>query len=89
MQVLRALSHRPSLHQFTIRYTFVSQHKMSTSAALYTSASLKAANAPTFGTLQGKVDSGLLQSLNDMGFDFMTPVQAKVMSGLPTMNSDW
>lgn len=62
---------------------------MSTSAALYTSETLRAANAPSFSTLQGKVDPALLQALQEMKFDYMTPVQAKVLSDLPRMNSDW
>ena len=62
---------------------------MSTSAAMYTSESLKAANAPTFSTLKGELDPGLLQSLQEMKFDYMTPVQSKVMTEMPTMNSDW
>lgn len=63
--------------------------KMSTSGALYTSASLKAANAPSYSTLEGKLDPQLLQALKEMKFDFMTPVQEKVMGGMPSLSSDW
>ena len=80
-----------------IRSPFVSSHKlfwpsiarMSTSAALYTSESLKAANAPPYSSMEGKLDPMLLQALKDMKFDFMTPVQSKVLGGLPSFQSDW
>ncbi len=63
---------------------------MSSSSALYSSASLKAANAQPYSSLKGKLDPALLEALKDvMGFDFMTPVQSKVLSGLPTLKSDW
>lgn len=62
---------------------------MSTSGALYTSASLKAANALPYSSMEGKLDPMLLQALTDMKFDFMTPVQSKVLGGLPSLNSDW
>lgn len=62
---------------------------MSTSSALYTSESLKANDAPTYASLKGKVNPGLLQSLQEMKYEFMTPVQSKVMAELPTMQSDW
>ena len=76
---------------------FVSSHKlyftstltMSTTAALYTSESLKAANAQPYSSMEGKLDPMLLQALKDMKFDFMTPVQSKVLSGLPSLKSDW
>ena len=48
-----------------------------------------ASNAMAFDTLQGKVDSALLAAIKDMKFENMSPVQEKVMSGLPTMDSDW
>ena len=62
---------------------------MSTSAALYTSESLKAANALPYSSMEGKLDPLLLQALKDMKFDFMTPVQSKVLAGLPSLKSDW
>ena len=62
---------------------------MSTSAALYTSESLKAANALPYSSMEGKLDPTLLQALKDMKFDFMTPVQSKVLCGLPSLKSDW
>lgn len=79
------------------RTTFITSHKlflpstykMSTSAALYTSESLKAANALPYSSMEGKLDPLLLQALKDMKFDFMTPVQSKVLAGLPTFKSDW
>ena len=72
-----------------IKFLLPSAYKMSTSAALYTSESLKAANALPYSSLEGKLDPMLLQALKDMNFDFMTPVQSKVMTGLPSLKSDW
>ena len=62
---------------------------MSTTSALYTSASLKAANAPAFSTMRGKLDPALLLALKEINYDFMTPVQEQVLNGLPSMKSDW
>lgn len=84
--VIRKSSSLPP--QFS-RFIFPSALKMSTSAALYTSETLKAANAPSFGTMHGRLDPELLHALREMKFDFMTPVQEKVMNELPTLRSDW
>lgn len=62
---------------------------MSTTGALHGNTSLMAAKAPTFNSMRGKLDSALLQALRDMKFEYMTPVQEKVVSGLPTSHSDW
>lgn len=62
---------------------------MSTSAALYSSASLKAANAQPYSVMEGKLDPMLLQAIRDMNFEFMTPVQSQVLTGLPSLKSDW
>jgi len=61
---------------------------MSTSGALYSSASLKAANAPAYSSMAGKLDPLLLEALKDMNFEYMTPVQSKVLCGLPSLKSD-
>lgn len=61
---------------------------MSTSGALYSSASLKADNAQPYSVMEGKLDPMLLQALKDMAFDFMTPVQSQVLAGLPSLKSD-
>ena len=79
---------RTSFHPPT-KFLLPSAYKMSTSAALYTSESLKAANALPYSSLEGKLDPLLLQALKDMNFDFMTPVQSKVLTGLPSLKSDW
>lgn len=69
---------------------WTSTANMSSSSALFSSASLKAANAQPYSSMKGKLDPVLLEALKDvMGFDFMTPVQSKVLSGLPTLRSDW
>lgn len=61
---------------------------MSTSGALYSSASLKAANAQPYSSMEGTLDPMLLLALKDMKFEFMTPVQSKVLGGLPSLQSD-
>ena len=66
-----------------------SAFKMSTTSAVYSSASLEAANAQPFSTMDGKLDPKLLEALKEMNFEFMTPVQSKVLQGLPSMKSDW
>lgn len=62
---------------------------MSTSGALYSSASLKAANAQPYSVMNDKLDPMLLQALRDMEFEYMTPVQNQVLAGLPSLKSDW
>ena len=90
MVLLWGSARSPTFYQHPLlRATPSSVRKMSASAALYTSESLKASNAPTFSILKGKLDPGLLQSLQEMNFDFMTPVQSKVMKEMPTMHADW
>ncbi len=90
MLAFRSVTRKPSLiHQHVLNLSKASTFKMSTSAALYTSETLKAASAPPFGTLQGKLDPALLQALRELKFDFMTPVQEKVMNELPGLDSDW
>lgn len=69
--------------------SLIIKSNMSTSAALYSSASLKAANAQPYSVMEGKLDPMLLQALKDMKFDFMTPVQSQVLTGLPSLKSDW
>ena len=71
------------------KFLLPSAYKMSTSAALYPSETLKAANALPYSSMEGKLDPLLLQALKDMNFDFMTPVQSKVLTGLPSLKSDW
>lgn len=72
------------------RIYWISAANMSRSSALFSNAELKAANAQPYSSMEGKLDPVLLDALKDvMGFDFMTPVQSKVLSGLPTLRSDW
>lgn len=61
---------------------------MSTSGALYSSATLKAANAQPYSSMKGILDPMLLMALKDMDFEYMTPVQSKVLGGLPSLQSD-
>lgn len=41
-----------------------------------------------YSTMAGKLDSSLLQSLNSMGYNLMTPVQERVLTELPNWRSD-
>lgn len=56
--------------------------------AVYSTASLRESNAQTFQSMAGKLDSSLLHGLDSMGYQFMTPVQQKVLGELPTFRSD-
>ncbi len=67
----------------------ISLMTMSNPQALYTTSSLKAANAQLFSSMQGKLDPSLLEGLDAMGFEYMTPVQKKVLGGLPSLKGDW
>ena len=62
---------------------------LSHSAMLQTATSPMASEATTFGSLQGRLDPRLLHALQAMKYEYMSPVQAKVMSDLPKVNSDW
>ena len=74
------LSRLPIVPIFTI--------KMPSSSALHSSASLKAANAKPYAIMKDKLDPMLLLALQDMGFQYMTPVQSKVLDRLPSLRSD-
>lgn len=87
MNIVRKITRVASFHFLHPSSTLTS--KMSTSGALYSSASLKAANAQPYSVMEGKLDPMLLQALKDMKFDFMTPVQSQVLAGLPSLKSDW
>ncbi|MCJ1247490.1 hypothetical protein MMC30_004704 [Trapelia coarctata] len=56
--------------------------------AVYSSASLKESNARLFNSMVGKIHPELLQGLEAMGFEYMTPVQSKVLTELPSFKSD-
>ena len=87
MYLARSIARTSSI--LSSKFLLPSTYKMSTSAALYTSESLKGANALPYSSMEGKLDPLLLQALKDMNFDFMTPVQSKVLTGLPSLKSDW
>ncbi|KAF2474036.1 DEAD-domain-containing protein [Lindgomyces ingoldianus] len=44
--------------------------------------------ARPYATLAGTLDKALLEGLTKMGFEYMTPVQQKVLTELPTLSSD-
>ncbi|KAI9724547.1 MAG: hypothetical protein M1812_000615 [Candelaria pacifica] len=56
--------------------------------AVYSTETLKDAKAERFDSMQGKVDSSLLKALNSMKYEYMTPVQSEVLTGLPSLRSD-
>ncbi|ORX96557.1 P-loop containing nucleoside triphosphate hydrolase protein [Clohesyomyces aquaticus] len=41
-----------------------------------------------YSSMAGQLDKALLEGLTKMGFEYMTPVQEKVLSELPTLSSD-
>lgn len=45
-------------------------------------------DAQPYSSMAGKLDPRLLQALNVMGFQYMTPVQQRVLTELPTFRSD-
>ncbi|MCJ1468262.1 hypothetical protein MMC07_006890 [Pseudocyphellaria aurata] len=61
---------------------------MSNAHPFYTSASLKAADAQQFGTMQDLLHPSLLKGLDAMGFEYMTPVQSKVLTELRPLKRD-
>lgn len=62
---------------------------MSNPQARFTTSSQKAANAQSFSSMQGKLNPSLLEGLNAMGFEYMTPIQKKVLGELPSFKGDW
>ena len=49
-----------------------------------------ASEAKTYSSMEGKLDGSLLKSIKEvMGFEYMTPVQDKVLNGLPSLKTDW
>lgn len=57
--------------------------------ALYsTSAHGQGEGAQKYETLKGKLDDALLAGLAKMGFEYMSPVQQKVLAELPSLSSD-
>ncbi len=86
MYLARNLTHRSAVRLY--KSSLAPTAKMSTSSALFSNASLKAANAQPYSSMEGKLDPMLLQALKEMKFDFMTPVQSKVLGELPSLKCD-
>ena len=61
---------------------------MPSTTALFSTTSLKAAGAQPYASMEGKLDPLLLGSLREMGMEYMTPVQSKVLS-MPSLTTDW
>jgi superfamily II DNA/RNA helicase len=74
-----------SFHLRTLRLTPLS----SVMTAVYSTSSLKLANATPFNSLTDKLDPGILKALGEMQYEYMTPVQEKVLSSMPSLRSDW
>lgn len=62
--------------------------KFAMPSAVYSTASLRDDNAQPYKTMTGKLDASLLTGLQSMGFEYMTPVQNKVLTELPTFRTD-
>lgn len=62
---------------------------MPNTCTFHTSASLKAADAPPFSSLHGLLDPALLKGLDNMGYEYMTPVQSRVLKSLRHLRNDW
>lgn len=63
---------------------------MAGSRHISTSPYIKASDAKTYDSMEGKIDGSLLAAIKDvMGFEYMTPVQDKVLNGLPSLKTDW
>ena len=56
--------------------------------AVYSTASLEESHAQPYQSLTGKLNVSLLRALDVMGFRYMTPVQSKVLTELPTFRTD-
>ena len=61
---------------------------MASTTALFSTTSLKAAGAQPYASMERKLDPLLLGSLRQMGMEFMTPVQSKVLA-MPSLTTDW
>ena len=48
----------------------------------------KSNGTQSYASMTGKLDAALLQALDAMGFEFMTPVQERVLNDLPNWRSD-
>lgn len=59
------------------------------SEAVYDSKSLSESQAPTFRSLGSRLQVPFLRALDDMGYEFMTPVQEKVLSALPSSSGEF
>ncbi|KAF2811032.1 DEAD-domain-containing protein [Mytilinidion resinicola] len=58
------------------------------SEAVYSTETLKEAHAQPYRSLEGKVNPSFLKALDKMGYEYMTPVQHKVLTALPSYSSD-
>lgn len=76
---------RSYLHFRTLRLLTQS----STMQAVYSTSALRQANAMPFKSLNSKLDPGILKALDVMGYEFMTPVQEKVLNSLSSLRTDW
>lgn len=63
--------------------------KSSNTHEFSTTVSLKAADVQPFEGMKGILHPSLLEGLDDMGFENMTPVQSAVLSGLRPLNRNW
>jgi superfamily II DNA/RNA helicase len=52
-------------------------------------ATLAEAGAPPYRSMQGIVNPSILEALDAMKYEYMTPVQSKVLTLIPTGRNDW
>ncbi|KAK3079958.1 hypothetical protein LTS18_003498 [Coniosporium uncinatum] len=61
---------------------------MASITAVYSTEALKERNAQQYKSMTGKVHPPLLKALDSMGYEYMTPVQQKVLTELPSFKAD-
>ena len=69
-------------------FTPILPRSFTMSAAVYSTASLKESHAQEYKSMTGKLNASLLRALEVMDFKYMTPVQSKVLTELPSFTSD-
>lgn len=65
--------------------TFTSRHNFTTTSKML---DLSSDGAQQYASMYGKLDSRLLEALSVLGYQYMTPVQNKILTELPSWRSD-
>ncbi|EMC91626.1 hypothetical protein BAUCODRAFT_143167 [Baudoinia panamericana UAMH 10762] len=61
---------------------------MAATTAQYSTASLSEQNAQPYSSMAGRLQQPLLKALDVMGYQYMTPVQQKTLTELPSFSAD-